>query len=381
MIKNIFIVLAGIVVGIIGSYLLISLNSPSKLSISILKPQKQVIGFLPFGLLDKADKNYSQYITTLAYFGLTIDADGTILKLDNPQEEEPGWHTLKSGRTDTIFSNMTKKGVNLSLVVFSGNDDTTYPLISNPIPHAQTLVKEVAPIMKKYAFKDLNLDIESSKEASDEARIKFTQFAQEVKNGLVKNQLGTLTVDVSPSIFIKKYLIEPKSIGSIADYVLIMGYDYHYPGSYVTGPVAPLGGAGTIAEFDTNVPIQEAIKIIPKKKIILGLPLYGYAWETMTDSPRSAIIPASALISSNRRTEQLLQSCATCSAQIDDTAQESYLIYKDQETETYHQIFYPDKQSMAAKVNFAKSTDIGGVGLWALGYDGSTILDPLKGYK
>jgi len=242
-------------------------------------------------------------------------------------------------------------------------------------------VEAVAPIMKQYSFADLNLDIESSKEASDEARIKFTQFAKEVKNGLQQNHLGTLTVDVSPTIFIKKYLIDSSSIGSIADYVFIMAYDYHYPGSFVTGPVAPLGGAGSIAEFDTDVPIQAAVKIIPRQKIILGLPLYGYQWETITDFPRSAVIPASALVYSNRHTEQFLSSCASCSAQIDNTAKESYLIYKDQDTGTYHQIFYPDKESMIAKIDFARSTDLGGIGLWALGYEGSTILDPVKEYR
>ncbi len=380
MVRKILSALAGAAVGIACTFFLLSPNAPAPLA-QIFKPQKQVVGFLPFGLLSKADKDYSEYITTLAYFGLTIDQDGSILKMDNSQEEEPGWYTLASGKADQIFNNMTRKGVNLSLVVFSGDDNIIYPLISDPIPHARTLVSEVAPIMKKYSFKDLNLDIESPKEASSEARVKFTQFAREIKTGLAQNHLGTLTVDVSPTIFVKKYLIDPQSIGSIADYVLIMAYDYHYPGSYVSGPVAPLYGAGAVSEFDTNVPVQEALTLIPKEKIILGVPLYGYEWETITDFPRSATIPASALTDSNRRAEQFLEGCATCSAQTDNIAREQYVIYKDKETGTFHQMFFPNEQSMAAKVNFAKSMNLGGIGLWALGFEGNTILDPLKSYK
>jgi len=62
-------------------------------------------------------------------------------------------------------------------------------------------------------------------------------------------------------------------------------------------------------------------------------------------------------------------------------SRESYLIYHNQATNTYHQIFYPDEGAMAAKVELAKKYNIGGVALWALGYEGKTILNPLIEYK
>lgn len=366
--QKVLIVLIGIAVGILGSFL-------------IFEPQKQVIGFLPYWLLDKMDKDYPKFITTLSYFSLTIDTDGSILKLNSPQEEEPGWHALNSDKVSQILKDMTSKKVKLSLVIFSGDEDNIYSLIDDPIPHAKTLIAEVTPIMKKYNFKDLNIDIESFKEASDEARLKFSQFFKEIRKGVDKNNLGTLSIDVSPTIFVKKYLVDPNAITPFADYLMVMAYDYHYPGSLVTGPVAPLKGAVTISELDTDAPLKEALKIVPKQKIILGLPLYGYGWEAITDFPRSATIPASALVYSNRTVENMLSKCATCSAQIEKEAQESYLIYKDQETDTFHQIFYPDKKVMQAKVDYAQSMDLGGIGLWALGYDGANILEPLASYK
>jgi spore germination protein YaaH len=36
---------------------------------------------------------------------------------------------------------------------------------------------------------------------------------------------------------------------------------------------------------------------------------------------------------------------------------------------------------MSEKMKLAKEYGIGGVALWALGYDGKTILDPLIDYK
>ena len=62
-------------------------------------------------------------------------------------------------------------------------------------------------------------------------------------------------------------------------------------------------------------------------------------------------------------------------------AKESYIIYKDDETGVYHQIFYPDKKSMEEKSQFAEKNNLGGVAVWALGYEGKTILEPLANYK
>ena len=38
--------------------------------------------------------------------------------------------------------------------------------------------------------------------------------------------------------------------------------------------------------------------------------------------------------------------------------------------DSYHQIFYPDKQSTQVKVQFVKNEGLGGLALWALGYEG-----------
>jgi spore germination protein YaaH len=333
-------------------------------------------------LVSKSKKDYSPYITTLTYFGLTINPDGKIQKLANEQEANPGWHALKSGLLDPYLANAKKNNTKLSLLVFSGDETAIEEMISKPVPHAQNLMNDVIPVMKQYGFTDLNLDVESFKEnASDEARLHFTEFVKEVKKNLDKQHAGTLTIDASPRNLIKKLLIDLNEVTPLVDHVVLMTYDYHYQGSAVTGAVAPLSGAGTIAEFDTETALLEALKVIPSEKIILGVPLYGYEWETIGESPHSAVIPGTGRVASNVRVETDLEKCATCENNIDELAQEPYITYKDPETATFHQIFYPDEKSTQSKVDFAKKNKLGGVALWALGYEGSTIMDPLKDYK
>jgi spore germination protein YaaH len=76
----------------------------------------------------------------------------------------------------------------------------------------------------------------------------------------------------------------------------------------------------------------------------------------------------------------LINGCATCSAQFDITDEESHIIYKTG-TGTYQQIFYPVKDSTQFKVNLADKYSLGGIAVWALGYEGKTILEPLAGFQ
>lgn len=384
MIKKTLLAFLGLVVGLGVGYIVTfytPIFSPKYTNIPAFQSingQKQIIGFLPYWLLDKASSDYSSSITTLTYFGIRVDKDGSILKLTTPVQEESGWYALQSGKLDTIFTNAKKHNVNLSLLVASGNSDTIDQLVSSPIQHAQTLAQNVAPLIQKYGFSDINLDIEYTLPASDAGRTHFTEFVKEVKKDLPST---TLTVEISPTDAIQKNLIDVKELGGIANFVVIMAYDYHAPDSFVTGPVAPLLGAGITSEYDVTTAVQKTFALVPSQKIILGIPLYGYEWETLGTTPRSAIIPGTGILASNKRAEEFLASCATCSAQLDADAHEKYISYYSDDTKTNHLLFYPDVESTKDKVQLANTMELGGLALWALGYEGDNMLSPLTTYK
>jgi len=378
--KNITIAIFGILTGILVGYLLF-FRSQTKPIIKLPGVfVKQSIGFLPYWLLDKAEKDYSQYLNEICYFGLTIGSDGKLIEFSNPQEKEPGWYALESGRVNSFLEKAKENNQTLSLTVFNGESGSIGDLMSNPIEHADNLISDVGPILKKYGFSDLNLDVEYVGTASEEARMHFTEFVKEIKTRLKDENLATLSIDVSPTIYVKNYLIDPVAISEYVDSIIIMGYDYHFQGSYVTGPVAPLFGANTISEYDIQTAVEKALLISPSSKIILGAPLYGYEWETIGTTPRSPVIPGTGLIASSQRVEELLNKCVNCSVQQDQDALENYIVYKDPDRGSYHQIFYPNRKVMSDKIKFVQKNNLGGIALWALGYEDSDILGPLKDY-
>ena len=60
-----------------------------------------------------------------------------------------------------------------------------------------------------------------------------------------------------------------KTISDIADRVIVMAYDEHWSTSK-PGPVASFEWCNNVADY--------AITIIPKEKLVMGLPLYGRTW-------------------------------------------------------------------------------------------------------
>lgn len=388
MFKKAIIVIIGITTGLLTGYFLVKQTkiidsgkgkSNSNLFETFTQPKKKVIGFLPFWLIDRAQEDYSKYITQLSYFNLTISEDGSIQKYTNPGEADPGWHALFTGKVDNYLSNAKSKGIELSLTIFSGDDEKIDKFLENPDESAQNLISDISPILKDYGFNDLNLDIEKVKDATPRQREKYVKFVSKVREKL--NPEITITVDAPGIAFVRdKNLVDPEKIIETIDYIVLMGYDFHNVGSYVTGPVSPQTGAGIVSEFDIVSAVQAALTKVPAEKFILAIPLYGYSWETINQIPRSAIVPSSGYSISSKSVEKFLGECATCSAEFEKTDMENYIIYKDTETGTYHQIFYPDEKSTQIKVNFAKSQKIAGMALWALGYEDSTILQPLSGY-
>ncbi|HWY79851.1 MAG TPA: glycoside hydrolase family 18 protein [Candidatus Sulfotelmatobacter sp.] len=383
MINKLFIPFIGLLIGVvIGLYSIIPQITKNITLIHTKDAgKKQVIGFLPYWLLNKAKSNYSDYITTLTYFGLNVGGNGNIIKLANPQEKDPGWNALSSGKLDTFLTNARKNNVKLSLLLSSGDSESINQLLANPIGHANTLMKDVMPIMKRYSFTDLNLDIEYTATPAAITQKHFTQFVQTIKQQINSHHLGTLTIEISPTDVIKQEIINIQSIAPFADAIVLMAYDYHSPTSNVTGPVAPLNGAGISSEYDVTTAVEKSLQIMQPEKLILGIPLYGYEWETLNTAVRSAPIPGTGVMASNNRMESFLSSCATCSAFFDNEAQEVFVVYQNQDTGTYHQISFPNQESMKAKVTLANTKQLGGVALWALGYEGSNILDPLVTYK
>ena len=340
-----------------------------------------IVGFLPYWLFEKTNSTYGKTISVLSYFALTIDSDGTIVKLTNPREEDPGWFSLKSDTWTQHNQSIGKSNGKTSLTVHLADEDVIELLMQNPVQHAQNLVHDVSPIMKSYGFSDLNIDIESFREATPSSQAQFTAFLRTVTNEIRKNKMGTITLDISPSAFIRPFLIDPKAVEPYVDYLLLMAYDYHYTGSLIAGPVAPVGGVPTVRELDVETSLTNALNIYPPGKILLGIPLYGYEWETIRNEAGSATIPGGGVAASAKRVSELVSTCTNCTQGYDEIAKQPYVVFPDQPASDFHVIYYENEKSLRDKISLAKKYHIAGIALWALGYETDPMFSALSEFK
>ncbi|GEL78443.1 glycosyl hydrolase family 18 protein [Tenuibacillus multivorans] len=138
-------------------------------------------------------------------------------------------------------------------------------------------------------------------------------------------------------------------IGSVVDYMFIMAYDWHYPGSE-PGPVAPINNVRSTIEF--------AINKVPRKKIILGVPLYGYDWslpyesgsEVSAISNQDAIDTAMLYLSPIQYSEEV----AT-----------PFFRYQDDQGQV-HEVWFEDVRSMSRKMQLVQEYGLQGIGAWQL---------------
>lgn len=140
-----------------------------------------------------------------------------------------------------------------------------------------------------------------------------------------------------------------RGLGEAADYVLLMTYEW----GYTYGPpmaVAPL--------FQVRKVIDYAITEIPKEKIRMGIPNYGYDWPLPFEK---GVTKAKTI-----GTVEAVQIAIAHGVEIlyDETAQSPYFYYE--EAGIRHEVWFEDVRSMLAKFNLIKEYDLNGAGYWQI---------------
>lgn len=382
--RNLLFIGLSIISGVLGAFsffkiLAIVPSVPSNPIIQSMGVKEPIVmGFVPYWLVSKVKPESLTKLNRVTYFGLTINIDGTLVKLTNPQETEPGWQILNTDKFSSSIKSSFLHPFDKSLLVHLSDEASISALLTEPTKHAINLINDAKPIMEKYAFTDLNLDIESFRVASPSAQAKMSTFLREVKNQLVERQLGTLTTELTVASLVKNHLLQPEVVGEVSDHVVLMAYDFHYSGSVISGPVAPIGGAKEKWEYDVVESVKLAIQAIPAEKILLGIPLYGYEWETLSYEPESAVIPGTGKTATPLRLDEIKKNCNDCVVKRDTVSGSPYLILPPNEDSAIQQIYFEDTVSIQKKIELAKQYKLGGVAFWAIGYENNELLPLLK---
>ena len=269
----------------------------------------------------------------------------------------PTWYSIKdnSGNiTDISSAEYVNTAHERGLAVWAlvdnfSSDMSTFEVLSH-LASRQNLIACLVTSALNCGADGINIDLEM---LSEETGVHFLEFLRELSVECHKNNLVLSVDNPVPEDFTSHY--DRAEQGKVVDYVIIMGYDEHYEGSFEAGSVASLPWV--------EKGITDTIEEVPPERVINGVPFYTRLWRVGAEylsSEALGMTEASRILSEHN-------------AQVywDNNLCQNVGSYEDGDATC--QIWLEDTESIAAKADLINKYQLGGIAAWKLGLEDSNV--------
>ncbi|MEW6171740.1 MAG: glycosyl hydrolase family 18 protein [Bacillota bacterium] len=282
---------------------------------------------------------YGNRINSIATFTFLVDGSGNVTGT-----------TPRDGVDAAASKGITPLALIHNYRGGSFNATDAHNLLSSSA-NRQKLIQNMISILKTEGYKGVNIDLENVPPSD---RSCYSALLQEFKSAL--EPLGFLTTVSIPAKTADlptaawSGAFDYAAIGASADWVQIMTYDEHWFGG-TPGPIASLPWVENVIKY--------AVSVIPKEKILLGIPTYGYDWTSSTTS----IV--------NYKSVGSLINNYNVQPQWDSTTGAPYFYYYAGRVK--HEVWYENADSARLKFDLVNKYGLMGIGIWHLGYEDGTF--------
>ncbi len=311
-----------------------------------------VYGYYPYWV-SAWDSLQFELLTHLAYFSIEVNPDGTL-------GDRHGWPDtafVETGHSHGLI-------VEVCFTLFGGADVSA--LISSRDSRARA-ISAMIDEMEAGGADGIDVDFE---DLSSGSRDRYTTFVHELRDALIARDHPDATLSLAIPAVDWSDNFDLDAMSRDVNLFFIMGYGYHWSGSSRAGPVGQLRVTDAWAAF-INLSMQKSIAhytalVSPqdRSRIVYGVPYYGYEWPvesvelfaatTGRGTSRTYAAARRGLESGRvRRFEAGSANPWQAFSSSGDT----------------RQLWYDDEESLAAKYRMVLDQEIGGAGMWALGYD------------
>ncbi|MHB1786647.1 MAG: glycosyl hydrolase family 18 protein, partial [Acidimicrobiales bacterium] len=309
----------------------------------------EIFGYAPYWTLPESSGFEVKDLTTLAYFSVDANGDGTL------NQSGPGWNGYESQDLADLVTRAHATGDRVVLTVSCFNQQALNQITSDPNAVGRLSSALIAAVTTKN-LDGVNFDFEAQGSGD---RKGLTNLITQVSSALHgANPHWQVTIAVSASAAADSAgFYNVAALAPAVDGFFVMAYDMNDPVTPST--TAPLVGGG----YNDTETLKQYTSVIPASKVILGVPYYGYDWPT-TDGAQSARstgppTPVSYGVIAAGNTP-------TYWDQSTQTAWTSYQVGSQ-----WHETYFDNPTSLALKAELANSFHIRGLGIWALGMDGN----------
>jgi spore germination protein YaaH len=341
------------------------------------KSNHEVYGFLPHWQLNTVKNIDFNVLTTLAYFDIKIDSAGNIIT------DDPGYQLFKSNRASALFKEAHNHGTRVALTITQMNPPDIETLMDDQVGQANA-IEQVVKLIQDRGIDDLNIDVEYGSNPGQAKRDQFTFFVENFNKAMHSvNPNSKVTVSVYASAIKDPKIYDIAALGKVTDSIFIMAYDYTSIGSDYALPTAPLTGYKKVRSnekdgvwYDVATAVKDFTTQIPANKIILGTPLYGLDFVVDKPEMKAETLPYWSGTPKIRQLSYAQEDITPTMPGIDafksgfDTeTKTAWKAYRLAGSNTWRFLVYDDIKSLGVKYEFAKSSNLLGVGMWALGFE------------
>lgn len=341
--------------------------------------EKIVLGFLPYWNLKFADSLPLKHLTHVVYFGVDIAASGEFNLYEAEGQLEPGINKMNSNEFSKLHRQLKLSGKKSIILVKAFTQEQISGLVNNPKSTTKAIDNIVNLVIEKQ-FDGVNIDFEYVGTPDQKTIDNYSKFMYSLNWACKIRSPGCeVSTDTFADASTKNRLWDLNKLKDSVDYIVIMAYDYHRASSTQAGPIAPLrGGCSTGGRVDSTVCLEydvlgsvaDNLKQIPPEKIVLGIPFYGYEWQTAGTDFLANTYEKTGGTATYKRIQDLLSApdqVSSLSALWSQSTLSPYIVYK--EGTSIFQIHYEDARSLGLKLDLVNQTNLRGIGIWALGYE------------
>ncbi|KYB26651.1 acidic mammalian chitinase [Tribolium castaneum] len=336
-----------------------------------------------FGATDKVVCYYESWTDESQFKVDEIDVDiCTHVNFAFLRLNDDGTFRFDGGADDSglvKFGALKSKNPNVKLLITVGGwteDSAAFSHVASDDHKKLKLATTVVNYMRKYGLDGVDLDWEypGKHGGKPEDKENYVGLLQVIRNTLDENGGGVLTIAVSsvpdPSVY------NVNSLSKIVDFINVMTFDFH--GSTAsdnkTGANSPLYASSSDSEWEKNYANCDASlnnwlnSGANPSKLILGLGFYGHVFQLVDPRQHSTGSPANGADPNYTSYYKICNLTDGWTAAWDDEQQVPY-IYSEKEW-----ISYDNPKSIAVKVQYAKSRNLGGVMLYAVNDDDKSAI-------
>jgi spore germination protein YaaH len=307
-----------------------------------------VFGWHPFWM-GNAYKSYNfSLLSVIAYFSYEMDPN------------TGSYTTIHEWKTTAMVDSAHAHGCKVVLSVTNFGTENNAKFLSN-VSAQKTFINTLITLLREKNADGVNIDFEAIPTRS---RSDLTNFIIDLSSSLRAARKDYLITIALPAVDFDN-VYEMSQLTKYVDLFVIMGYEFYGSNSKVAGPIAPITSGTTWWPYNLERAVDEYLVTgVPASKLLLGLPYYGAEWQTedLKFPSRVQKFIGYTMYRSIKNEHGELECCN------DDVSGSKFHVYRD-ENNKYRQIWYEDKTSLGKKYDWIKDKKIGGIGIWALGYD------------